>query len=168
MSSWQIDGCINIVKKSSANNNYSRLFVRLSFACYALILCFNLFLNGPYRVIGRRSFNLVPFKTINAMISNYGYIPDVAIVNLVGNVMAFAPFGFFMPIIFRKVAGIRKILLIGVGASLSAELIQFTFRLGAFDVDDIILNTIGTILGYVTYRAVVTLWQYRVAVKDNA
>lgn len=152
-----------------AKNTYSRMLVTLTFVCYALVLCFNLFLNGPYRVIGRsRSFNLAPFETINVMISNYGFIPDVVIVNLVGNVMAFAPLGLFMPIIFRKIAGIRKILLIGAGASFSAELIQFTFKLGAFDVDDIILNTVGVILGYVTYRVVVTLWQYRVAVKDDA
>lgn len=169
MSYRQIDGCINVVKNMFSSTTFSRMFARLAFTCYGIVLCFNLFLNGPYRVIGRsRSFNLVPFKTIDEMISNYGFTPDVVIVNLVGNVMAFAPLGFFMPIIFRKVENIRTVLFIGAGASLCAEFIQFTLKLGALDIDDIILNSIGTILGFAAYRVAVSLLQRIVTVKEDA
>ena len=65
-----------------------------------------------------------------------------------GNVLGFLPFGFFLPVIspvFRN--GFRTVGL-GFLLSLTVEMIQLITRTGCFDVDDIILNTGGTLLGW--------------------
>ena len=79
---------------------------------------------------------------------------EALIINLVGNVAAFMPFGFFMPVVSRRSRGPVRIILLGFGFSLMLETIQLVFRVGSFDVDDLILNTLGAGLGFFCYRRV--------------
>ena len=68
---------------------------------------------------------------------------------LIGNIAVFMPLGFFPPLLFRG-HRFRKILAIGLGYSLAAEYLQF-FLGRHCDVDDVLLNVIGTALGYGMY-----------------
>lgn len=72
-------------------------------------------------------------------------------INLLGNIAAFVPFGFYVPMLRKRVDNIPGILLCSAGFSLLVETLQLVFRVGAFDVDDIILNTLGGILGYLLF-----------------
>lgn len=117
-----------------------------------IVLIYEVFFDSAYRFDGYSSYNLMPFETIRAMLSNYSHVPDVAIINLAGNILAFIPLGLLVPIILRSFENIRRIFLLGVGTSLTIELIQFIFRVGAFDIDDILLNAAGAIVGYSFYR----------------
>lgn len=72
-------------------------------------------------------------------------------VNVIGNIIAFVPLGFLTPLILDK-RSIKKISLVGAGISLAFEIIQLATGIGSFDVDDLILNTFGTILGYIILK----------------
>ena len=72
--------------------------------------------------------------------------------NILGNIFAFSPLGFLLPILFDKCNNVKKILIIGLTVSLSIEVVQVVFSLGSGDIDDIILNVFGTILGFWIYK----------------
>ena len=69
------------------------------------------------------------------------------------NAVMFMPFGFMLPILWRKCRTWKKTVLAGFLTSLAIEIVQlFSFR--ATDVDDLIMNTLGTFLGYIISRAI--------------
>ena len=100
---------------------------------------------------GGHETNLIPFKVL---IDTYkevfvnGYV-NYFIINFLGNIIMFMPIGFFIPLLW-KVSN-RKVIIIGFGSSLFIEICQLFLTRGT-DVDDLILNTIGTILGLLLYR----------------
>ena len=70
--------------------------------------------------------------------------------NLFGNILIFVPYGFFISMAAER-RGFFKTLFCSFGLSLCVELVQLVTRVGSFDVDDILLNTIGGILGYILF-----------------
>lgn len=102
--------------------------------------------------------NLVPFKTIKMYIRYYHEINGFD--NLFGNILAFAPFGVFVPAIFPKMSKSWFVLLHSFWLSLCIELFQLVSHFGEFDVDDILLNCFGAILGYYFYRICRWLFSY--------
>ena len=55
----------------------------------------------------------------------------------------------------------------GAVQSLLVELLQLVFKVGSFDVDDLLLNTIGGLLGYLVYKGLIDLWKRYEKVKNN-
>ena len=70
---------------------------------------------------------------------------------LCGVVIGFIPYGFILPVIARKCRSGFFIILSGFGISLLVETIQLITKVGCFDVDDLILNTLGAALGYLAF-----------------
>ena len=69
------------------------------------------------------AYNLVPFKEISRFVTYYDILGmEALIINLVGNVAAFMPFGFFMPVVSRRSRGPVRIILLGFGFSLMLEM----------------------------------------------
>jgi glycopeptide antibiotics resistance protein len=66
------------------------------------------------------------------------------------NVVLFVPFGFFLPLLYKKYHHIKTVALTGFLFSLSVEIVQM-FGWGATDINDLITNTIGACLGYFVY-----------------
>lgn len=66
------------------------------------------------------------------------------------NVVLFVPFGFFLPLLYKKYHHIKTVILTGFLFSLSVEILQM-FGWGATDINDLITNTIGACLGYFVY-----------------
>lgn len=97
-------------------------------------------------------YSLIPFKTIIAYFNVEGTTPFSAFVNLAGNIIGFIPLGFLVPLIFRKLNTFWKVILIVFSTSFIFELAQLIFKLGIFDVDDLILNTLGGVLGYIMFK----------------
>ncbi len=91
--------------------------------------------------------NLVPFNIIKDIYRNYdNYSIRFVYRNIYGNVLAFIPFGFFIRM-FLKNNRIRIIGCVGMLLSLVFELFQGVTMSGTMDIDDVILNTLGTVLG---------------------
>lgn len=102
--------------------------------------------------------NFIPFRMIRLYLKHWNKIPEIAFANLVYNVTAFFPFGILVPMLRR---GCRYLLATFFGAcffSLFLETTQLVTLLGEFDVDDIILNTLGAVIGMAGYAAVKKLW----------
>jgi glycopeptide antibiotics resistance protein len=99
-----------------------------------------------------RRANLVPFKTILLFINSKLAMRDI-VGNLLGNVLGFIPFGILVPMLFPPFANARRLLQSAFAISLLFELLQLVFVLGSFDVDDLLLNTIGAALGFLIYQA---------------
>ena len=110
------------------------------------------------------AYNLEPFKEI---VRFWNYRDQLGmgafLLNVVGNVVAFMPCGFFLPIVSRRSKKWYNTIFISAGFSLGVEVTQLISRVGSFDVDDIMLNTAGGILGYITYRIVqrMRIWRRR-------
>ncbi|XLO99150.1 VanZ family protein [Anaerostipes caccae] len=85
--------------------------------------------------------------------------PEAFITNLVGNVFAFSPFGFLLPVMTEKKRGLIKVVLGSFLFSLIIESCQYIFKVGVFDVDDLLLNTIGGLIGYIIYKIAVTIYR---------
>ncbi len=95
--------------------------------------------------------NFYPLHTIKLYIN---ILPSpVAILNLVGNIACFIPLGYLPPLVFQKHRGFFKTLLLGLSFILFIEITQLLTGLGEFDIDDIILNMLGAIIGALTYKA---------------
>ena len=72
--------------------------------------------------------------------------------NFIANILSFFPLGFLLPIVFWKAKGLHCLL--GVFAtSLIFEVVQLITNFGSFDVDDIILNLMGGIIGFLIFKA---------------
>lgn len=129
----------------------------ICFLSYVLLLLYLLFFSA-YRqsVEGEIAYNLVPFRTIGAYFHNFdGFsLTDP----FIGNVLAFLPFGFFLPTFWKMVNSVYKAILGTFLLSLSVEGSQFIFRVGAFDVDDLLLNTLGGGLGFSLFWFVRKTW----------
>lgn len=93
--------------------------------------------------------NYVPFKTILQYIRGYPTW-GVAIRNLGGNIALFIPVGILMAIFNSNLRWI-VILAMAIIFGAAMEILQILFRSGIFDIDDIFLNVLGFIVGYVLF-----------------
>lgn len=99
-------------------------------------------------------YNLIPFRTIMNYLQNSGQIDfTIWIYNLAGNIVAFMPLGFLIPFAVRGMKA-GKTYLVAFALILSAEIMQLISRRGVFDIDDLILNMLGCLLGYSIYRLI--------------
>ena len=71
----------------------------------------------------------------------------------VGNIIWFVPFGFMLPMMLKKSKFIT-VTLSGFLFSLLIEILQLVFRKGICEIDDLILNTAGTMIGYSVYKII--------------
>ena len=132
-----------------------RIIGALLFLFYLTALCYFLFFSERYgRTAGENilRYNLQPFKEIRrfwGVRHTMGW--RVTLLNLAGNVAAFLPFGSIAPVLWKKMRHPAKICACGAGLSLCVEVLQLLTRLGSFDVDDILLNTLGAGLGYTLF-----------------
>jgi glycopeptide antibiotics resistance protein len=146
--------------------------VRLMFAVYLVVLVGLLFTPFPFppwtrlpeeSLDGYRPWpfpwvNIVPFETISGAL-RYGLDWQPGRV-LVGNVLAFVPFGVFLPLLWPGRRSLISVVAAGVAISLALEAVQLGLSLliGApyrvADVDDVIINVLGVALGYGLYRTV--------------
>jgi len=89
--------------------------------------------------------NLTPF----AEISRYQFGSRQFIINVFGNIIIFIPFGIFIAS-YLKAKKIYPCFIISVLTGITVELVQL--KIGrSFDIDDIILNVFGTVIGYLVY-----------------
>lgn len=142
-------------KQSHRLNKRLKLISRLLFLVYlAFTLYFMFFSEGMGRTIVQKyKYNLEPFVEIkrfyNMLNNGYGI---KAYINLFGNVICFIPFGMFLPSINEKYRVAVKVIILAFLFSLIIETTQLYFMVGIFDVDDLMLNTLGGLIGYILYK----------------
>ena len=126
------------------------------FILYVLLLIYFLFFSEEYGRVAEfdraYQYNLIPFVEIRRFWVYREQLGTFAVfTNLVGNVVGFVPYGLLLPVIFRNFRSGGRIVLSGFALSLTVEIIQLITKVGSFDVDDLMLNTLGAFLGYLIF-----------------
>lgn len=101
---------------------------------------------------GLHSANFVPFKTIKMYIRYYDLPGLRSFANLFGNVLIFIPMGALLPLVHKASKNPLIMLINALLFIVGIEVFQLFSAFGAFDVDDIILNGLGVILGRAIYQ----------------
>lgn len=117
-------------------------FFNILFVVYALLL-FELLTKTELNV--NSGYNLVPFTEI----MRYDFGTEGFYLNVLGNILIFIPFGYFVSS-YIKAKKVSHILIVSIITSFTVEFVQHYIG-RSFDVDDILLNTIGSICGFLLY-----------------
>lgn len=135
-------------------NKKQRVLGKILFCLYIAFLVYFLIFSERYgREPGTASYryNLQPFQEIKRFWvyrKQLGFIPSFT--NLAGNILIFIPFGFFLPLA-SKFRNFATTVFFSFFLSLTVEMVQFITQVGSFDVDDILLNTLGGLIGYILF-----------------
>lgn len=147
-------------KEKNRKKNLTVIFI-----IYSILVATLLFLDSNYgrtnmygdiQLFSKEHFdyysNFMPFKTIFELIGRLqqGRISiSIILTNILGNMIVFAPYGIFIPLIYKeKFSSFKKFTLLMILIVFGVELIQFITRTGIFDIDDLILNVLGAVIGF--------------------
>lgn len=98
-------------------------------------------------------YNLVPFREIRRFSTHFDRVGiGSSLLNLLGNIFLFSPLGFLLPMVNHRKDKLYQVTLNAFALSFLIEVVQLVLAIGRFDIDDLILNTFGAILGYLVYR----------------
>lgn len=133
------------------------------FIIYFIVLFYLLFFSEEMgRTYSERGYhyNLILFREIKRFIIYRKILGYKAVaLNLLGNILAFMPFGAFLPLYTKRCRKVWFTVLYSFELSLVIETLQLLFKVGTFDVDDLLLNTIGGLLGFFVYKIVMHVWR---------
>lgn len=124
-------------------HNIKKTAAYIIFILYLTAMCF---LVGFPSVTGIKidwSYNIIPF---------YGMLNDIT--NSYLNILLFIPLGIFVPCLWPEYRSMMKTVGLGLMTSLGIEILQiFTFR--ATDINDVITNVAGTMIGYLIGKLII-------------
>lgn len=101
----------------------------------------------------QQNSNLIPFNsTYNYILGADQFNVDIIINNTLGNILIFIPLGIFLPILFKKYQSFSQVLVGSLTISFTIEVLQFSLQIGQFDIDDVILNSVGGAVGYLIIK----------------
>lgn len=104
-----------------------------------------------FDIVNAFSFRINVSPFVNLL--EYDEIRD-AIINFIGNTAMFIPVGMIWPLVFRELDSHWKTILAGIGFSILIEVLQLPFYDRVSDIDDLILNTVGYLMGYGIYLVI--------------
>ena len=146
----------NTMNSMVANKKENKTVLWVCFIAYLLLLGYVVFFSSGF---GREDhaeyrYNLTLFQEIGRY---YGVgirtgAWNLFWLNVMGNVCVFVPWGLFLPSLFQKCKKVFFVILLSLELSLIVEIVQLVTRVGSFDVDDLLLNTIGGWIGFIIYR----------------
>ena len=147
---------IAVVRIAAIRNNNEKLvfykeFSNLLFIIYILLI-YELLTRSELNTV--RGYNLVPFTEI----FRYEIGSQAFLMNVVGNIVIFIPFGYLIST-YIKPKRILTILIVSVITSATVESVQLCIG-RSFDIDDIILNSLGAIIGFLLYVALNAIKKY--------
>lgn len=117
---------------------------------YYMVMLFNLtFLERTQTV---NEYNLIPFRTIGSVLVDGDWY--AILINICGNFLIFMPLEFFLIELFG-VKSVKKNLLVCIMITVGIESLQYIFKVGMFDVDDMILSVAGMMVFYFLYKKVI-------------
>ena len=134
---------IEKIEDKKKNTKLSQIIVSI----YYTILLFNMVIFARYNIIN--SYNIIPFKSIIEICSK-GNLYTI-IINIFGNILIFMPLEYFIIELFKVEKGSLNFL-ISFFIILTIEIVQFIFKVGVLDIDDLILCTMGMMIFYKLYN----------------
>lgn len=131
--------------------NISKIY-KIIIILYTLLLLYWMFVG-----FGREtsSVNIVRLKPILSSIEYYKQAPFISIIiNLFGNIIVFIPFG-FLGILYSKFNNFKTLIIYFLSGIIIVEFLQYITRRGVFDIDDIVLNSLGAFIGFKLYKHII-------------
>ncbi len=136
---------------------------RVLLGIYLACLIYFMFFSESYgRTLAQQEYhyNLVPLKEICRFLKYRHTLGMAAVlINVVGNVAVFIPFGGAVPALYPKVRSFVQMAILSFSTSLVLEVLQLLLKVGCFDVDDLLLNTIGGCIGYLVFAGCRRFWR---------
>lgn len=126
----------------------------IAFVYVLVILNMVVFKNGLTTQYG--GLNLIPFRFVIDYLSGDSSL-SIILYNLFGNIAIFIPLGILIKV-FLSNKTCKQVVLIGGSISLFIELTQAVIGLGIGDIDDLIMNMLGTLLGVILYTKLCKPW----------
>ncbi len=127
----------------------------LLFYLYIIMMSYFLFFSERYGrdyISDNYRYNLEFFKEIKRFIIYRQQLGlEIFVVNILGNVLAFAPFGFMLPLLNKRYRNFFVIVFSSILFSIAVETVQLILKVGIFDVDDIMMNSLGGFIGYMIF-----------------
>lgn len=142
---------IAAIKSSGERFIFYKEFSNLLFIIYVLLL-YELLTRSELNTVS--GYNLVPFTEI----FRYKIGTNAFYLNVVGNIVMFIPFGYFISNYINP-NRMLPIILVGAISSATVEFVQVCIG-RSFDVDDIILNVVGSIIGFLLFVALRAIKKY--------
>ena len=133
--------------KSTINKCLHNLLLYLFLGVYVLILFAFLF----FKRTSFQSVNLVPFRTILDYLYGDPIVQAFAASNIIGNLVLFFPLGVYVTLL-NPIKKISVNMCFIALTSVIAEIMQYLFKVGATDIDDVILNTAGGLAGILIFK----------------
>ena len=156
-------------------NNRVRFLIKLIFIAYLVCLFMVTLLPDSSNITYQTTFNLSPITSIDDFVSDiihngiinweflatkptdfvdlFMYTFTDSFKNLFGNIVIFIPMGLLYPLCRKRKVGFVEALLVILGSTVAIEVIQFFFLTSRrADIDDVILNLIGGLIGYLIYK----------------
>lgn len=136
----------NYVDKIEDKNKIYKFSMSIVFIYYVILL-FNMVIFARYDSV--YGYNFIPFKSIyGALKSGNLYF---MIINILGNLLVFMPLEYFIINLF-KVKKFSLNFMLSFVLILIIEILQFVFKVGVFDIDDILLSVLGMMIFFVIYN----------------
>ena len=148
----------------------------LIFLAYAALMLYLLFFRNrtgteglPYWDQVKNNYNLIPWFTVKNYwdvltrpehytakwgAEAYAFQAKAALINVLGNIAMFVPFGAFLPAMWGKLRKFYKSVLAGLLSIIFVEICQLLTLRGRCDVDDVLLNMIGIVAGYGIWKMI--------------
>jgi glycopeptide antibiotics resistance protein len=130
--------------KISSEIGITLFFIYILFVFYLTFSPFQFF--APYS--HTLEMELIPFKEIS---EQFGRAPELAAYYAFGNLAMTIPFGLFIPLLFNRIQSLWKIVCYGCVFSLTIELLQMVFTQRSAEIDDLIFNTLGAVIGFLVF-----------------
>lgn len=125
----------------------NKKYIRILFILYLLILMKVIIFKFP-RTSGA---NFKLFRMIKLYVRNWDNKGINSFGNLIGNIIAFIPLGYMLPSLHKIFENLFVCMATALLFILGIELFQLFSAFGIFDVDDILLNGLGTFIGYLCF-----------------
>lgn len=136
-----------------------RIVITVLFVLYVVLLLFMVLLMDRSGK-DEYQYNLVLFDEIKRYFRYREQVGNwIFLRNILGNVIGFVPMGACWPYVFPKMKNPVLVTLVCFEWSLVIESAQLFFRIGSFDVDDLLLNTFGGIIGCILYYLWMAVWR---------
>ena len=165
---WDLQLHLKNLPSVGEKRNIQRRMMKMIFLIYIIALATLLFLGSTFRagLSERNIWKVEPFskdhikyylnlellksvKMYSNAFVNHTMTLRIIILNMVGNLIAFAPFGFFIPVIYsKKIKNIFSFVLVVALSCITMEFIQFITMVGQADIDDLLLNVMGAVITY--------------------
>ena len=129
-------------KRMGYSNKIGKKISFTIFLAYVVVIFYTAFLSREPG--SRKSISLVLFETWGCTFHMHAMFIE--------NIIMFIPFGILNPLLFRKFRNARVCVLAGFICSCSIEVLQHITQTGYLQLDDVMTNTIGTILGWLAWK----------------